>query len=371
MASEQPVYDSMFKIAPQEKGWGTEATIPAYGIVPELISESLARGEQVKERDARIVAGRFIESSMITKEQDQPAGDVVMAPRIADLPIPLMLAFQCRNFDGTDTTAGTVATGTHSGTLTFVPIDHPVDWVGSTWGTINNGTDGQNGTVVSNDVYPASFIRANRTLTGHSFAEYIDGISDVLTFTQTYNEDLQITMGNKVGSYHSISKTAAQFDTALGKAPDLTANYLSDWNGTFTLDGTTYDLQAWTFTHNNNCADRGRLGKQGFSKFPFGRPVLEGNMEQVLGTGINSWVAGGTAKLEAKWNCSDGWIKVTLPRVVWRARDFALSSGEDWIMRPMPFRAVPGASGTPAIIVQVFGTWIGSYYTDSLFSAAY
>src|SRR3989337_3637021 len=131
-------YESWVRVEGQS--WGQNRTFD-FGYYLDCEAEAINIGQEVNERDNRILFGRNSKPSSRSYGNLTPNGNLTIYPRTDDI-IPILKShFQCWQFDGTImSSAGSIWVGT--GTFTFVPTPNRSNFTanGSVFGTMTGGS---------------------------------------------------------------------------------------------------------------------------------------------------------------------------------------------------------------------------------------
>jgi hypothetical protein len=304
-------------------------------------SESLKKNSEIKERDGKIIPMRLSPVQTANMEQQSPGGEITFQPRSDDCVPALMAFFQYATFMGGLTSTCYLGTG---GTWVFTPIPKSLGWNGSNFGTSHIYS-------VNIDKYYGEGLAG----TGDGI-RFERGIVSKLTFTQEPASDLQFTTDMRFLQ----ATDEVVLGTGFKSAPNVTGSFSQkqqyiDWNGTVSVQGTTYAIERITWEFDNMITERRKLGQRGFYQFPFGRAVFSGEFDLELEdmSAFKEGTTGGT--VSCRWQSSDGdWIDVFAPNVFWRANDANVSDTGP-VMRTIGFRCYPTAfSGSNAVVVSVY-----------------
>jgi len=345
------------------KGW--DSSDVNRGIIPWLDSDGLTVGQEVKERDDKMVGARLSDAVTYSVEQRKPGGNFQFQPRIDDLLLILMSHFQAVSFQGTVIGSAEVGTGTFS----YSYIEKQPSWTGSKWGTLLGGTS-----PVAYSVYPVSVLRHyGFSVQGSNSLFFRNGIVDVLEITQEYGADLVVNPTFKfldVDSTH-VSEAGVESIGSLFKVSQYT-----DWKGTlsFTRRGESVNLEIskFAFTSNLGLSEFGKIGKKGFSKFPFQNKVITEvslDLEFTDSYYLNQLIHfDGSCSLTMRWqNSNKDWMEITMNCLKLRPFEPQLPGGQAVLNYTLPFRAYPDSNGLQAkvSVCKVFGTAFQTQYLGS------
>jgi len=315
-------------------------THKAEGVYLDADSETLSRNLELEEGADKLKGDRAITASDIIKRNINPSGAITYQPKTDTMIIPLMTFFQCRHW------AGTAYGGTrYVGTMIFAPSKTAnMDWAGANFGTVRGGTLG-----TGSDIYTARIEKllsgAAGTAATNTFV-YENAISDAITINANYGEDITIEQSFRALSFHGTKFTlgGAIFTPPSAKGSYSGKTRFVDWQATFTIDGVSYDVQSLRLNLQNQNEARGRLGKYGWAKFPFGKNLHEGEFTLELeDPGLFPPLGTGTLILRCYGGTND-WFQVEMYNCVYRGWDPQASSGESILEVTVPFRCVMDAA---------------------------
>ena len=337
-----PGWESQVRIQAADS-WGTAGTFGKRGYFLFLDSETLSYGAQVSERDNKILGLRESPVDTFSVDRYFPRGGITFQPRTDDILLLLGAMFQ-----------NVVISGT--GTYTFYPLHKVTSFA------LGGSRIGTNAFSLNVDLFLGqSFITTGGTQANG--IRFTNGIVDKLTFTSRYGEDLMCTAEFKflAGSYYA-------YPTAFA-APSVYGSFSAysrfvDYMGTVTVAGEDYDIENWTGNFSNNTADRARVGKRGYNRFPFsGKFVADGEFMMELQRDLAVLAEGQYGSLNVNFfQAAGNQILVVQPNIANRAFDIPLNSGEEVIELTRPYRAYPpsGTTGPSTQITVYTGTTFGT-----------
>jgi hypothetical protein len=346
-------WEAVVRISPSG-GWNTAGTFGSRGIFLYADSVNPDLGAQINNRDAKLLGVREIPPEASSVDRFQPKLSMVVQPRVDDILMLLMAHFQNCAKSGI-------------GTYQFFALPSNPDWstVTTASGTFHSGTNGTAATgtnvySVNTDVcYGYSFAG-----TGANGLRFTNCIVDKLTFDLKYGEDFKTTVDFKPLNgtefvYPSTFLPLSAFGSfsAYGR--------LVDSQGTVQLDAKSYDMQSWQGVFNNNSADRTKLGKRGFARFPFsGRYVADGSFDTELQDTLTEQSAGsfGTLTVTLVNVLGTNQITISQPNIQYQPFAINLANGNSIIEFAHPYRAYPpsGTTGPSSIVTVYTGTNFGT-----------
>lgn len=354
-------WETQIAIAEDVQGWGSSLTGSKREVYAE--SDGLDIAQVIKERDDKIIQGRYSLPSSRTVDQQTPNGNISLQPRMEEILMILMNHFQSHHFDGT-VYGGTVGGGTLGiGTFTFAyPINRP-DWVGSSWGSFNASV---NLVGTAEDVYPVSLFKSLGQDPSDSSVFFRNGICDTLEIVQEWNADLIWTPTWKFYEVGYLGNPAG------GTSP--TYQTFTDWMATTTFKRMgvekTVEISKITISGNNGLGERSKIGKLGFSKFPFsGRPVVEVSLDleyeefqflQDLVSRTNVPYSLDVVWLNSSDNCE---LTIHVGTMFFRPWNPTIPGGQDVLEYTITFRGYPDEdAGTSPLIIKWAGTFSSEFF---------
>jgi hypothetical protein len=343
-------WEALLRITPVN-GWQSPGTTGRRGVFLFADSETLDTGAQTKEYDAKLLGVRESPDSTFQITQYQPKGNIVFQPRVDDILPVLMAHFQ-----------SVVKSGT--GTYTFGRIGFSPDFGSTGAGVFNIGSaitagTGTNAYGINVDVFFGASLVSGTKANGIRFSS---GIVNKLTFSQKYNEALSVTAECKFndGSYVTFD-TGFVPRSVYGSFSEL--QQFVDYLGTVTLAGYSYALDSIDINMNNASSDKGKLGKRGYDRFPFGKYVADGSFELELQDDLNSLKEGQTGSLSVNFFLgTDCRIQIDQSNITYKPSTPTVTGGDGYIKWTKPYRAYPpDGTNAPSTIITVFtGTTFGT-----------
>ena len=325
-------------------GWGSTVGASARpGNFLYVDSETLGKNTVIKERDAKIIPMRLAPIQTASIEQQSPGGEITFQPRSDDCINILFSFFQMATFMN-----GNVATA-QNGTFVFTPVGKSLAWAGSAFATT---------AVYSVNV--DKYFGEGLSGTGDGI-RFERGIVSKLTLDQQPAADLIMTADLRFYQATDESVLGTGFKSQPNSVGSFSSNgQFIDWNGTISVQGTTYAIEKIRFELDNMITERRKLGQKGFYQFPFGRAVFSGEFDLELEdmSAFKEGTNGGT--LSCRWQTSGAdFLDVFAPNIYFRANDAKVSDTGP-VMRTIPFRCYPTSfGGSNAIVLSVcpkFGT---------------
>lgn len=336
-----PSWESLLRVTKADS-WGTPGTLANRGYFLYLDSVSLDYGAQVSERDNKIIGAREVPVNTFSIDRYFPRGQFTFQPRVDDLLLLFGACFQ-----------NVVAA---SGTYIFYGQPKALR---HTLGGSNLGTHPFS---INVDLYFGySFVTAGGTMANG--IRFTNGIVDKLTLSQKYGEDLLCTVDMKflAGSYYSYPITFA--------APSVFGSFSAysrfvDYFGTVTVAGKDYDVDSWEGMFSNNTADKARLGKRGYNRFPnSGRFIVDGSFDMELQDDIAVLAEGQYGSLNVNFfQAAGNQVQVVSPNIAYRPFTVPLNSGDQVVELSRPYRAYPpsGTTGPSTLVTVYTGTALGT-----------
>ena len=333
-----------------------------------LDSEGLNENWEEKDRSGKLIGQRISDSSVVSYDENAPAGNIQHQPRFGDIAQILMSHFQA----GTTGAANAPVSGVGTyAELVFCPVASEPSF--SSDGDIGSFATCAVLSQVGGSFYVASkentpddvylvnvdeqYGGLNSTSNGRRFTK---GIVDSLEISQRAGEDLIFTVNFK---FNTVNGTAA-FGESL--APPNARGSLTTWHGvipsykgtvTFSCDGTTFTdcIDSVTLNSSQNVTDRKGIGQQGICKISFGDYSLTGQVEfEFLNNDL--YKPGDTGELLLEWKDNDNYLAFYMPNIVFTPFETNVNN-PDTVMQTPTFKAYT-TSGTAAVTVTVMGTFL-------------
>ena len=340
-----PGWEALVRISFADS-WATPGTFGKRGIFLNVDSTDLDLGAKLTERDGKILGIRESLYDSVSFDSLTPTGGFTFQPRVDDLLPILMAHFQ------------NCATAQAGGTYTFYRAPTSLNWLegGSNFGT-----------------HPYS-LNVDLVLGNwgtNNGIRFMNGIVDKLTFGVKFGGDLVCTptfkfLTGSVWTYPAGFVPTSAYGSLSG------FSRLVDYMGTLTLGNFAYNFESWTGNFNNNTSNQSRLGRRGYTKFPFsGRWIADGEVEYEVTSEIGTVAAGNANGLvvDLKQGVNNS-IQINQPNVVYKNSNPNVSSGDAPIMRTLLYRAYPpsGTTGPSTQLIVNTGTLFGkdlfgSFYT--------
>lgn len=354
-------YESWVRI----RGNGAWTTKPTwdFGYYTDCEAEAFTHGQEVNERDNRIVFGRNSKPSSRSYANLNPNGNITIFPRTDDL-IPLFKShFQCWRFLGTVlTAAGSVWNGT--GTFYFVPTPNEPDFgSGQSYGTM---TGAGYETATKGNTYSVRLdVKYGDSVTGNNGVSYFMGLCDNLEFQLDAGDDLRLTPTLMFGSVTYPENFAGTANPNGGHGSYSTKDRLIAHAGTLTYTyggaGTTLNITSLRITSQNQLRPNFRIGAQAPGDFHFGRNLVNGEftLEYDDANFINTFKNNGSAALALEFrNANDDQILIECPLIKHAPFNPNVEAGDSTIETTIPFRAYMSENGgTPAIRLTLYSNW--------------
>ena len=354
-----PGWESLIRVTYADS-WGTPGTFGKRGMFLYADSESLDYGAQVTERDSKLIGMRESPVDTFSIDRYFPKGNLTVQPRVDDILMLFMAHFQ----------NVVVSPG---GTYQFFRAQNNVAFTsgGSVWavGTARGGTSGTIGTgihpySVNLDVFfGQSFITTGGTQANG--IRFTNGIVDKLTISSKYGEDLQITPEFKflAGSYYAYP-TNFTYPSVYGSLSAY--QRMVDYHGTVTVGAEDFDVDGVELTFSNNSMDKTRLGKRGYTRFPFGgKYVAEGQFDMELNRDLAVLAEGQFTSITIDLQvAAANRITIYEPNIANRPFNIPLNGGDQLIELSKGYRAYPPSGGTSGASLS---SHIVTVYTGTLF----
>lgn len=361
-------YESWVRIF-GNNNWTANAT-PYFGYYMDCEAEAFNQGQEINERDSRVVFGRNSKPSSRSYGNIGANGNITIYPRTDDIVPILKSHFQCWQFNGTliyngsDTNGvgGTLATGT--GTFIFVPTpNRPGFGGGNAWGTyIGSVYSG----ATKGDVYTSKVdVKWGDSITGSNAIAYFMGVVDQLEFTCDAGDDLKMMPTYQFGSVDMLVTYSAAHNPSSAYGSYSTKSRLIAKTGTLTYTyagvGTTQDITNVRITSQGNIAPIFRIGQGAPSKYSFGRNLVNGEftLEWADSAFLREFKQDGSAALTLEFkNANNDHLKIDLPLIKFAPFQPNVAAGDAAVNTTIPFRAYMSEDGgTPAITVTLYSIW--------------
>jgi hypothetical protein len=329
-----PGWESVVRVTPAV-AWGNPGGLSRRGMFLYADSVNLDMGAQVAERDGKMMGVRELPQDVFSIDRYYPKGNITFQPRVDDVLMFLMAHFQnCVKAGGTYNFFRIP----FSPDFSQLPSGTGTYWVGS------SGTYGASGTNVYSINVDHFYAPEVATGTGANGARFTNGIVEKLTFTQKFGEDLGLEAEIKflAGSWYAYG---TNFDPQSTFGSYSAYSRFVDYLGTITVNSESYDLVNWTAGFNNNSVDRGKIGKQGWQRYPFaGRYVADGSFDMELLRDLNILKEGSHTSITIDFfNSSTSRIYINQPNIVYRPFSISESGGDTVIEVSKGYRAMPPA----------------------------
>ena len=349
-------WETWLRVRGQKDGYGGGASVTDACYL-YLDSESLRINQEIKENTAKIVHGRTVLETARTFQSRESGGQFTFQPRADDI---LGFLASCLGVYKSLPAGG--GGGTVAGTFTFWPLTQQPDFAGTLvtggdpWNAGGEGTGTYGDTVTDVAALLIDQYFANETggsmSNGRTFA---DCVISQLEFNWSVGNEMTLTPTINAGSFAMATFVPATDDPTCDIGSYSALDAWSDFQGTITVDGESWDLNSLRITINNNVESKKVIGKQDPATFPYGRCSIEGEFELEYNRDVfmQSFLNESDGTLTAVgWNGSDK-ITVSCPLVRYNEPTVNVSDGESLINQTVPFMAFGRAANKNAPPIEI------------------
>jgi len=338
-------YESLLRLTWADS-WGTSGTLGRRGMFLFADNVKLSMGAVAKERDSKLTGNRESLPDTFSIDGFNEVGEFTFQPRGNDILMVLAAHFQ------------TLVSS--SGTYSFYRINKtPSFTIG---GGSNIGTSVWSFNI--DQPFGNSIIQGGTGANGYRFTNCI---VEKLAFNQKFGEDLLVTVNFKAreGSRYNFPSNFGAYPNVYGSVSEF--GRAVDWNGTVTIAGDDFDIDGVQLNFTNNTVDKSRIGKRGFTRFPFaGHWIADGMIDSELQRDLEQYGEGTFKNITTTWLTPTAsgttYINIAQPNSVIKPYDIDVKDGQSLVEQSMPYRAYPpvGTTGPSTIVTVVTGSLYGT-----------
>lgn len=346
-------WETWLRVRGQRDGYGGGASVTdAFYLY--LDSESLAINQEIKENTQKIVQGRAVLETSRSLEGQEPGGQFTYQPRADDILGVLASVMGCyKSVNGG---------GSLSGTYTFWPLVNQPDFAGTLVTGGNPWIDGA-GTAAGTGTYgdtptDVCALMVDQYLacpTGSNGRRFVDCIVSQVEFNAAVGNELTITPTVNAGSFALVAYVPATDDPTCDIGSYSALDAFQYYQGTIACEGTSYDLNSFRLTINNNVESKKCIGKQTPVAYPFGRCEITGEFESEFDndTFVQQFLAGSDGTLSAVFLNGADKLTISCPLIRYNEPTVNVSDGESLINQTVPFKAFGRAANKKAPPIEV------------------